>query len=61
MPVRVKCEMLDYGAEKCDLFRAHEALFSIKILHEIRIIDVQLLTAGRELCSNESKNYMEAS
>ena len=37
---RVKCEMLDFGAVKCDLFYVRKASLSIQILSERRIIDV---------------------
>ena len=32
------CEMLDFGAKKCDLFCACKALILIKMLQEMKII-----------------------
>ena len=35
------CEMLDFGAVKCDLFNARERWFTIKMLHKMTIIGVK--------------------
>ena len=34
----MKCEMLEFGAVKCVLFYVREALFSIKLLCEMKIM-----------------------
>lgn len=39
--VRVKSEMFDSSALKCDLFDACEARLSLKMRPEMRIIDVK--------------------
>ena len=36
----VKCKMVDFGAVKCDLYYAREPCVSIRMLSEMRIIDV---------------------